>query len=127
MPLRAGKTNRVQNGMKNSGFLKRKTPIKKRGKRVLAWEKTRRALKVEFERAGIVTCEIHLEGCARNFNLSFAHAEKRRFITTQEQLEEVCLACVNCHNAIEKSSHEAMAIVVRGTIQNRETPVLLSK
>lgn len=109
-----------------SGYLQRKKPMKRRGKRTIAWDWTRRKLKVAFERAGITSCEImDSSWCTGNHNLSFAHSLKRRFIATQAQLEEVALACVNCHDNIEKLGHVAMARIVRETIAARETPVVL--
>lgn len=100
---------------------KRKKPMKKRGKKTLAWETTRRKLKVAFEAAGITRCE----RCWSSFGLSFAHSLPRRFITTQAELEEVILACATCHQTIDLGSKERQHAMVLDTISKRETPVIL--
>lgn len=100
--------------------------MKRVGKRTLEWDRTRRKLKIAFERAGITSCEImESSWCTGDHNLSFAHSLKRRFITTQAQLEEVVLCCVNCHENIEALGHKRMARTIRTMITARETPVVL--
>lgn len=104
--------------------LTRKTPPKRKSKlrSVSAkawWPKLRRKLKVVFEEAGIVRCE----ACGSNFALSFAHAEKRRFIVTPQQQQEVALLCQEDHDKVETMHHALMAASVRRIISNRDTPV----
>jgi hypothetical protein len=83
------------------------------------WPKLRAKLKVEFERVGLTRCE----ACSGEFALSFAHAEKRRFITTPEQQQEVALLCHDHHAILERLPHAKMAEQIRLIIANRETPV----
>lgn len=66
----------------------------------MKWEQIRAKLKKDFERKGITSCELKLEGCWQNNALSFAHLDKRRKLT-EEQLYEVVLACVPCHTKVE--------------------------
>lgn len=99
--------------------LSRKTPMKRGGKKTLAWEQAKRELKPRFQRAGITTCELHLKGCWHDNGLTFAHRVKRRFITTPEELRTVCVACLSCHQTIEKMSHDAMKLHVMAAIEGR--------
>lgn len=99
--------------------MNRTKPMKRRGKKTLEWYKARAELKKEFERMGITACELRLKGCTSNFALSFAHRIKRRFITTEQELKIVALACLNCHNIIEAQGHEKMARAVDQAIANR--------
>jgi hypothetical protein len=80
---------------------KKKKRLKQRGEKTDMWEKTRADLVVRFEAAGITSCELRYEGCFKNNFLSFAHSKKRRYIVSQEELEEVCLSCTHCHQKIE--------------------------
>lgn len=106
----------------NNSRLTRKTQMKKGGHRTWQWARTRAKLKVRFERAGITRCELRVcTGCTGSHYLSFAHAVKRRFITTQQELEEVALACLACHQTIEAFNHEDMKSIVRLAISERET------
>jgi hypothetical protein len=95
--------------------------VNKRGPKTRAWERVRRALKVEFTAMGIQTCELRFPGCLFDDNLSFAHRMKRRFITTDEEMRVVILCCVPCHTTIELQSHATMRNVVDKTIAGRAT------
>lgn len=75
----------------------------KAGKKTRDWDKARKELKREFEEMGITTCEIRLQGCLNNYNLSFAHTKKRRYVT---DLKRVVLSCINCHQKIEYASKQ---------------------
>lgn len=88
--------------------------LKRRGEKTDQWEITRKALIPRFEAAGITSCELGYYGCFRNNFLSFAHSKKRRFITSQRELEEVCLCCTNCHGRIEfsKDMYEIICKVI---------------
>jgi hypothetical protein len=90
--------------------------LRKSGHKSYAWQLTRRRLKKQFERAGITQCEI----CNTGNYLSFAHRLKRRFITTQRELEKVALLCVPCHEKIEFSGHENMFAEITRIIESRE-------
>lgn len=89
--------------------------MKRRGKRVLEWERVRRDLKREFEAAGITRCE----SCGRYYNLGFAHRLKRRYIDNEAELRCVALLCNTCHDKTEWSTHKEMfefvtSIILRG-------------
>lgn len=82
----------------------------KRGKKSAKWDRIRAEIKIEFERRGIVFCEM----CGRTSSLSFAHRYKRRFITDEDELRMVALLCMDdadqkgCHNKLEHAGHEVM-------------------
>ena len=84
------------------------------------WNSTRKTLKKEFEYKGITTCELRYEGCWINNALSYAHSKKRRFICTEDDLREVALACVPCHQKIERLPHDEMERIVREVIERRK-------
>lgn len=74
-------------------------PIKQIGlSKVQIWNRIRKQLKKDFEKAGITSCELKLEGCVHNNFLGFAHTKKRRDVT---DLRRVVLACQNCHERVE--------------------------
>lgn len=66
------------------------------GKKGLAWKKARVHLKKEFEKKGIVCCEI----CGSNFILSFHHRHKRRY-GDLHIFQNVILLCAKHHNQLE--------------------------
>lgn len=76
----------------------------------------RAKLKEKFERLGITRCEL----CFGTFGLAFAHSKKRRFILTDEELEEVALLCQPCHEKIEFSGHEEMYKAITDIIKWRQ-------
>ena len=65
------------------------------------WIRQRRKLKVEYERKGIMTCEVRLPGCWYNNALSFAHRYKRNDPRCEHTFRGTVLACIPCHNKIE--------------------------
>jgi hypothetical protein len=69
---------------------------------------------------GICTCEIKLEGCLKNWALTWAHSKKSRFLITDEDWMEAALACVACHQKIEGMGHEKMHRIVTEAIRNRD-------
>lgn len=84
-------------------------------------------LKPKFEAAGITECELRIPGtCWVNNGLTWAHAVKRRFLDKNAveghptNIQTVILACVQCHNAIEKLPHEEMLNIVMRTIDSRK-------
>lgn len=95
----------------------------KQGKRGRAWSNARRKIKTDFERNGVTTCELRFEGCLINNFLGFAHSRRRRFITDEQGLFEVCLACQKCHETLDRMSHEETYQTVINIIENRETAV----
>jgi hypothetical protein len=92
----------------------------KRGKKTKAWENDRRELKKEFERRGITTCEIRFSVCWNNNALSFAHIDKRRYLTRDELRQAVVLACISCHEVVERWPREKMRAYLEGIIENRK-------
>ena len=67
--------------------------------------KANRIPKQRFIETGIRHCEPRLEGCMGEFGLSFAHAHKRNWYYSQQELlwdiKEVVLACASCHAKME--------------------------
>ena len=95
-------------------------PLKQAGKKTKAWDEAREELKKEFEEMGITECEIRLKGCRKNNFLSFAHIDKRKNLS-KEDLKEVVLACVPCHNIVEfKWGREKMKEFLMSIIKNRK-------
>ena len=76
------------------------------------WDKVRRQVKVLFERAGIISCELKYAGCWNANALSFCHRLKRRKITTEEELAFVILGCIPCHQILEAKPAEEMYQIV---------------
>lgn len=110
--------------MKRSGFTKPRKPMR----RVSAknwWEKLRPKVKVEFERAGITTCELTLAGCCHDNFLGFAHSLKRRNIKTEEEKREVILCCNVCHDFIERLPERRMWQIVKATIGARSATIVV--
>jgi hypothetical protein len=93
-------------------------PLPKQGKKGKAWAKVRRELKGEFQAMGIVSCEIRGVGCVGANMLTFAHTKKRRNIVGDE-LREVVLACVVCHEAVESAGERLMSERLRAIIAAR--------
>jgi hypothetical protein len=77
----------------------------------------RSKLKRQFERWQITVCEM----CGSGLYLGFAHRRKRRFITDDDELTQVALLCVTCHERIEHSSHEEMFEAITSLIEQRES------
>ncbi len=93
------------------------------GKRTKEWDNLRKKLVIQFQKAGILYCEIQFEGCWRHPD-GFAHSKTRNNMgkwSTEERktnLSEVVLACNHCHEKIEKKPF--MTDLVREIIRNRE-------
>jgi phage terminase large subunit GpA-like protein len=103
--------------LRRSKPLNRSGKLNPRGKKVKAWDDTRRKLKREFFKNGIVRCEM----CGSSEMLSFAHRRKRRFITDEKELATVALLCLRHHDEIERKSHEEMYRIITEIIKSRET------
>jgi hypothetical protein len=105
--------------------LKSTTKLKNSGKRIKskavdAWSKLRAEIFLELAEHNITSCELRLnDECLGNLFLTCCHSMKRRFIKTDEQMREVCLACVKCHEAVEFLPSEKMYKIVTETIKNR--------
>lgn len=95
--------------------------LNKPGKKQKEWDKARAKIKLDFIKKGITSCEV----CHSTFNLSFAHAVKRRFISktatvgSAYHLETVALLCHTHHDMYENLPHEAMMNKIMVIIQNR--------
>lgn len=88
----------------------------KRGKKMKAWDKARAKLKTLFEKQGITVCE----KCGADNFLSFAHRFKRRHIVDEEELMNVALLCVPCHEVLERLPEYQMCQEITAIIRNRE-------
>ncbi len=95
------------------------------------WARILKELKKRFVKAGIVSCELKLEGCTRAYMFGwswcFAHSLKRDQISPVPelrfmQIREVVYACGNCHAIIEDwgNKHNKMYDCVRGVIVARK-------
>lgn len=79
----------------------------KAGRKTLDWNRERAKLKIDFERAGIMTCEFRFDGCKGSIFLGFAHAVKRRFLNPKApighptHIATVALACAQCHDKLD--------------------------
>jgi hypothetical protein len=112
--------------MQRRGHIKRtntlpRSPFNpKKGKKVLWWERTRRGLKKEFERAGLTSCEARFDGCRVDDELGFAHTSKRRHITNEAEMREVAILCNRCHDRAEMQGEAKMQVIIRDIIAKRE-------
>lgn len=88
----------------------------KAGKKTKAWEKARAEVKQDFYSRGITECEIGFECCWRNNALSFAHTRKRRNVVA---LKRVVLACVPCHQVVERWPEDRMQEYLEDIISRR--------
>jgi hypothetical protein len=92
----------------------------KAGRKVKAWEATRRELKVKYAAMGITSCELRYEGCKRDDWLSFAHGRKRRKLEGDELSTLTILACTPCHAKIEFLPADEMLRIIESVITNRK-------
>lgn len=112
--------------MKRGGFLKRSSmvrgsrPMKKAGKQTVLNKASNARLKRKFEALGITSCELNYPGCTRTEFLSWAHGRKRRHLVEDELDTLVCLACLNCHNRIERMAPAGMLAIVQSVIAERD-------
>ena len=98
----------------------KRTPLKRLGKRGRQWYNDRKELKIDYERRGIVFCELKLNGCFGDNYLGFAHRHKRSWYYKHPELlkdfNQTLLACAPCHDKIEddKELTEKMFKKLRG-------------
>ncbi len=97
----------------------RKAGLPKLGRKGREWAATRARLKVQFEAAGIMRCEI----CGGRFALGFAHRKKRRNVTTQAELEIVALLCNADHTALEMLPEAEMGERIDAIIASRPVAI----
>jgi predicted metal-binding protein len=85
----------------------RRTPLRRIGKRGRINIEANKILKKIYQKKGIDRCEIKFVGCLSNFTCAFAHKHKRNWYYDKPELlssfDETVLACVNCHDKIEKN------------------------
>lgn len=94
----------------------KRSRLRRKGKRGLAWDRTRAKLKVRFERAGLTRCEV----CGTDNALGFSHSKPRRMIATQADLEEVALLCNADHHEADSHGHERQEQIIKYIISKRE-------
>lgn len=76
------------------------------GKKDKEWRRIQKKLKAEFEKAGIIYCELRYQGCRTHIE-GFAHTQKRWKMgkwgseEREANLNEVVGACNWCHSFIE--------------------------
>lgn len=98
----------------------KRSPLRKAGKKTKEWQAVwRHEVKPMLERAGITRCEFGYEGCWGGNGLTPAHSLKRRNITTPDQLKEVALACIVCHQLLDLMPEVLMTEKVKEAIANR--------
>lgn len=114
---------RSKKGLNQSGkslqYLKRRKPMKKRGKLTVLWGNIRKALKPRFQAAGITSCEIKFSQCWRDYTLGFLHLKKRRNCN-EADLWKTVLGCGSCHTAVEGMGEKNMGEFLQGIINARE-------
>src|SRR5690242_16895378 len=98
----------------------------KAGPRTNEWSRVLVRLKRKFAAWGITRCEFGFRGCLRTDGLGFAHAVKRRFLSSTarpgsaEHVETVALCCNLCHDQLDVGmSHQAMRASVLSVIYLR--------
>ena len=89
------------------------------GKKTRANKKTNAARKRKFEAKDLTTCELGYPGCTKDNFLSWAHGKKRRKLQGDELATCAILACINCHDVIERMSPEGMLAIVQSVIAER--------
>jgi hypothetical protein len=89
------------------------------GKKTRANKKSNAARKRRFEANDLTTCELGYPGCTRDNFLSWAHGKKRRKLQGDELDKCAILACINCHDVIERMSPEGMLAIVQSVIAER--------
>lgn len=112
-----------------TGFMFPKPGPKEKNKKTKHWDNARKTLKdifyVEF---GIITCELRLcSGCRNNDYLSFAHIDKRRWLSSDEVASEDCVAlgCIPCHDIIEAWNRQKMREYLLKVIAQRQERLAL--
>lgn len=136
MPLKSKTPLRSKVRLKSKAALNSKTHLKskkqltsktnlksssclKSGKKTSQWEEFKVHLKDKFKNVfKITSCEAKLPNCWNKTGLTFAHAEKRRFLT-DDTMGDVILCCINCHTIIEQYPHKEMYDFVYGIINKR--------
>lgn len=87
----------------------KQVPLPKLGKRGKINIEANKELRELFWKRGTIWCEVGIQGkCKINEMLSFAHRHKRRWYYGRsfllENWKQVILACIPCHQVIEKDA-----------------------
>jgi len=97
--------------------------IKMRDPQGKIWLRIKKEKIKEFERLGIMTCEM-CDGTGTTFEhsiLDMSHSRKRKDIQNEEQMAEVCLLCRHHHNFVEyKLNAEERLKLHQDIIKRRE-------
>lgn len=117
MPLKSTKPLRSKKRLVSKTPLKSRSKLKS-GKKHEEWEIAKNNLKQMFFDLGISSCEVQLDGCWKTNGLTYAHAQKRRYLT-KDTLLDVALCCVECHIKIEALPHDEMQTIIYNIIQQR--------
>lgn len=96
-----------------------RTAFKSNGPKTKANKKANAQLKRKFEAQGITSCELGYTDCTRDNFLSWAHGRKRRHLKEGELETLVCLACIVCHQVIERLPEAQMTKIVKEIIRAR--------
>lgn len=98
----------------------------KKESKTAEWNRVRRQLVIEFALMGVTRCEFNRKGCWRTNGLSFAHAVKRHAIRSDApegdptNLRSVAIACLICHQELERLPKEDMRAAVMRVIEARK-------
>lgn len=129
-PLRSKVRLKQRAALTSKATLKSKKPLTshktltsksyiKSGKKTSQWEEFKVQLKDKFKNVlHITSCEAKLPNCWKSSGLTFAHAEKRRFLNN-DTMGDVILCCINCHTIIEQYPHKDMYDFVYSIINKR--------
>lgn len=94
-------------------------PLNKIGKKTQASLDANKQMKKDFASMGIKSCEAKLKGCWKNNALTYAHLDKRRYLS-KDDLTKACLLCIPCHQIIEAYPREKMRKFLQGIIDKRK-------
>jgi hypothetical protein len=98
--------------------------MKRTGKWGKLWNKERAKLKKEFEKRGIFSCEAQLQGCMKEFALSFHHRYRRYYYRSYPEklgdFNQVILLCSHCHQTLEQDSELTQKVFIKLRPKNYE-------
>lgn len=84
---------------------------RKKTSKVQEWNTARKKLKEEYEKRGIVSCEVGLDGCWKGNALSFAHRYKRRDPRCTHDYKGTILCCIPCHQKLDFGGTEGSELL----------------
>lgn len=127
-PLRRTKFERKGYSWGAGSALKRGSRLRAKGKKVLAWDRERRKLKIDSARNERTTCELRgviEHDCTVDDYLGYAHPAKRRKLSA-EDLKVAILVCNSVHDLLERMKPEEMKRIVMGVWESRARKNLLA-